>query len=69
MGGTASIVFIFFYIMIDVLNFWNGSPFRYPGEHTYKCSKDVLTPDNEVLLVVQALMCLPTINNIIACLI
>ena len=35
MGGTASIVFIFFYAMIDALNFWNGSPFRYPGESQY----------------------------------
>ena len=32
MGGTASVVFIFFCVMIDALNFWNGSPFRYPGE-------------------------------------
>ena len=31
MGGTGCIVF---YVMIDALNFWNGSPFRYPGEYT-----------------------------------
>ena len=26
-------MFIVFYVMIDALNFWNGSPFRYPGEY------------------------------------
>ena len=38
MGDTAYIVFIFFYIMIDALNFWNGSPFRYPGEGQLQCA-------------------------------
>ena len=46
MGGT---VFIFFYVMIDALKFWNGSLFRYPGEYV----EPFLTPSFLSLMLMR----------------
>lgn len=34
MAGTGFILLAVFYFMIDVISWWNGSPFKYPGQST-----------------------------------
>jgi len=43
MAGTGFLLLALFYLLIDVIHWWNGSPFSYPGENQLSCLLQILS--------------------------
>ena len=42
MAGTGFLLLALFYLLIDVIHWWNGSPFSYPDENQLSCLLKIL---------------------------